>query len=136
EIERLAIAGEIRVSDIPELWNDLMEKNLGIKPKKHSEGVLQDIHWSNGSIGYFPTYTIGTIVAAQIREAVERDLGDLADHISRKNLNTIREWLREKIHRWGATYPPKHLIKIATGKDIEPKSYIKYLQRKYLERTI
>jgi len=136
EIERLAIAGEIRASDIPELWNDLMEKNLGIKPKRHSEGALQDIHWSNGSIGYFPTYTIGTIVAAQVREAMERDLGDLAGYISGKSLSIIKEWLKAKIHRWGATYPPKQLIKMAIGTDIEPTSYITYLHKKYIEKSI
>jgi molybdopterin converting factor small subunit len=89
---------------------------------------------SNGSIGYFPTYTIGTIVAAQIREAMERDLEDLAGYTSGKSLSTIKEWLKAKIHRWGATYPPKQLIKMAIGIDIEPTSYITYLQKKYIEK--
>jgi carboxypeptidase Taq len=132
EIEKLAIGGEIKASDIPELWSELSERYIGIKPKKHSEGVLQDIHWSSGAIGYFPTYTIGTIVAAQIRDAIEKDLGDLSSHISRKNLNIVKQWLKEKIHRWGATYPPKQLVKMAIGKDIDPTSYILYLEKKYL----
>jgi len=114
----------------------LMEKHLGIRPKRHSEGALQDIHWSNGSVGYFPTYTIGTIAAAQIKIAMERDLGGIYDYVSRKDLEPIKRWLREKIHRWGATYPPKQLVEMATGSDIDPTYFISYLEKKYLERSL
>ena len=134
EIERLAISGEIRADDVPELWSDLMEKYLGIKPKRHSEGALQDIHWSQGSVGYFPTYTLGTIIAALIRDAMERDLGELSNHIYSHNFTSINEWLRSKIHRWGSTYAPKELLKKSLGIDLDPKSYLSYLERKYIAK--
>jgi carboxypeptidase Taq len=136
EIERLAISGEINVNDMPEMWNDLMDRYLGIKPKKHSEGVLQDIHWSQGSVGYFPTYTLGTIIAAQLRDAMEKDLGSLYNYISTPNLAPIREWLRIKIHRWGSTYAPKELLKRSLGIDIDPTSYLSYLEKKYITKTL
>lgn len=136
EIERLAIAKEIRISDIPELWSSLFEKHLGVRPKNHSEGVLQDIHWSMGSVGYFPTYSIGTIVASQIREAMAREIPDLGEKIYSADFEPIRSWLREKIHRWGATYPPRELLKKALGSDIDPGSFIRYVEMKYVERSI
>jgi len=136
EIERLAIGGEISVKDIPELWGELMEKYVGIRPKRHSEGVLQDIHWSNGSIGYFPTYSLGTIVAAQIRDAMDRDLGGIYGHVSNLNFRAIRGWLGEKIHKWGSTYPPRELLRRFIGRDIDPESYLSYLEGKYIKKTI
>ncbi len=136
EIERLAIAGEIKAGDVPEMWNDLMERYLGIRPKRYSEGALQDIHWSNGYVGYFPTYTLGTLIAAQIRDAMEKDLGDLYSYIASLNFKPVREWLREKIHRWGSTYAPKDLLKRSLGINIDPESYLSYLERKYVSKTL
>lgn len=132
ELERMMISREIRVDELPELWNDYMDKYLGVRPERDSEGVLQDIHWSIGSIGYFPTYTIGTVLAAQIKRCLERDL-DLSSLIRRADLDPVKRWLREKIHRYGSVYPPRELIKRSLGEDIDPTAFTAYLERKYLK---
>ena len=132
EIEKLAIAGEIKVSDIPEYWNRTMEELLGVRPKTYSEGVLQDIHWSMGSVGYFPTYTLGNIVAAMMRKAMIHEI-KLYERITNKDFAAIREWQREKIHRYGAVYAPRELLKRSLGKDYSPEDLIEYLRDKYLK---
>ena len=131
-LEKALIEGSMEVSDLPSAWNDLMDKLLGVRPKNDAEGVLQDIHWSMGSIGYFPTYTLGTLAAAQIAEAIEKDLGSLEETIRGKEFGRLRDWLREKIHRWGATYPPKELLRRAVGEGYSADAFIRYIQRKYL----
>lgn len=132
EIEKLLLNGEIKTTDVPELWNENMEKYLGIKPKTYSEGVLQDIHWSQGSVGYFPTYTIGNVIAAQIRSYMLKDIPDFYDQIANLRFTNIKQWLRDKIHRWGSTYPPKELLKKAIGEEINPQYFLQYLEEKYL----
>lgn len=131
-LEKSLIEGSINVSDLPSAWNELMEKLLGVRPKNDAEGVLQDIHWSMGSIGYFPTYTLGTLAAAQIAETAEKELGSLEELIKEKEFGRLREWLREKIHKWGATYPPKELLRRAVGSGYRAEPFIKYIKSKYL----
>ncbi|MEM4717663.1 MAG: carboxypeptidase M32 [Desulfurococcaceae archaeon] len=131
ELEKLALVGEVKISDLPDIWNNYMEELLGIKPKTYSEGILQDIHWSMGSIGYFPTYTIGNIVAALMKNTIEAEIR-LEDIILSGDLHTIREWQREKIHKYGATFPPKELLQRALGACYEPEYLVKYLTKKYL----
>ncbi len=126
-LEKLMIAGEVKVADIPALWNEEMERLLGVRPKNDAEGVLQDIHWSHGSIGYFPTYTLGNVIAAQIRHA----MGKLDEMIAAGKFNEIKEWLRERIHRWGAVYPPKEIVRRATGETYNPTYLLNYLENKY-----
>ncbi|MGC8582148.1 MAG: carboxypeptidase M32 [Thermoproteus sp.] len=126
-LERLMVAGEVKVADLPALWNDEMEKLLGIRPRNDAEGVLQDIHWSHGSIGYFPTYTLGNVIAAQIRHA----FGPLEEAVAAGRFAEIKEWLREKIHKWGAVYPPKELVRRATGETYNPTYLLNYLESKY-----
>ncbi|MEZ0394192.1 MAG: carboxypeptidase M32 [Desulfurococcaceae archaeon] len=131
-IELALVGGEVRASDVPELWNDLYEKLLGIRPRNYSEGALQDIHWSMGSIGYFPTYSLGTVLAAQVGRKISAELGIGFDELTRDDLGRIREWLREKIHRWGMTYAPEELIRRALGEGYEPEHFIRYIEDKYL----
>lgn len=131
-LEKLLVAGEIKVSEVPELWDEETENLLGIRPKTHSEGVLQDIHWSQGSIGYFPTYTIGNIVSAQIRYYISNDLASFYNDISNLEFNSIKNYLREKIHRWGSAYEPKMLLKKSFGESMNAKYFIEYLKDKYL----
>ncbi|ADV64933.1 carboxypeptidase M32 [Desulfurococcus mucosus] len=131
QLEKLVIGGEVKVSELPELWSQMMDELLGVKPKTYSEGILQDIHWSMGSIGYFPTYTLGNLVAAQIRHVISGSM-DLREAISSKRFNDIQEWLRERIHRWGATYPPKELLRRMIGEEYNPEYFIKYIREKYL----
>ncbi|MEM1596178.1 MAG: carboxypeptidase M32 [Desulfurococcaceae archaeon] len=131
ELEKQALTGEVKIPDLPELWNDYMEKLLGIKPRTYSEGILQDIHWSMGSIGYFPTYTLGNIIAASMRYAMENEI-KLKEKIANSEFKIIQDWQRSKIHRYGSTYPPKVLLRKAIGVDYEPEHLIKYLSEKYL----
>ncbi|MEM3804857.1 MAG: carboxypeptidase M32 [Desulfurococcus sp.] len=130
-LEKLMIEGSVKAGDLPELWNSLMEELVGVKPKTYSEGVLQDIHWSMGSIGYFPTYTLGNIVAAQLRHHIEREL-KLSEKISRGEFESIREWLKNKIHRYGRTYPPKELLRMVFGEEYSVEPLVKYLKEKYV----
>ncbi len=134
KLEKLMIAGEVKVEELPELWNNTMDELLGIKPSTYREGILQDIHWSMGNIGYFPTYTIGNILSAQIAYHADRDLGGLKNLVSVLKLEPIREYLKEKIHRWGSTYEPKELIRRSFGEDINPRYFIEYLKSKFLSR--
>lgn len=133
ELERMLIAGEIKVDDLPELWNNYMEELLGIRPKTYKEGVLQDIHWSIAAIGYFPTYTIGNLLAAQIKARFEYERGGIERVIEKQEFNVVKEYLRDKIHRWGALYPPKELISRMLGEPLNPEYFIKYLESKFLK---
>lgn len=132
EIERQLIAGEIKVSDVPELWNDMMEKLLGIRPRNYSEGFLQDIHWSQGSIGYFPSYSLGTVLAAQIKAKLEAEVSPISKIIERGDFGAVRNWLKERIHRYGATYSPPELLMKSLGEYVNPEYYVRYIEEKYL----
>jgi len=132
ELEKLALTGEVKISDLPELWNNTMEELLGVKPKTYSEGILQDIHWSMGSIGYFPTYTLGNIVAAMARKTMIHEI-KLYDRIASGEFSVIREWQREKIHKYGAVYPPRELLKKSFGREYSPEDLVEYLVEKYLK---
>jgi len=131
-LEKLLIEGSAKVSELPELWNEELERLLGIRAKSYSEGVLQDIHWSMGSIGYFPTYSIGTLLSAQIMRKIEAEMPDVRRDVGRLRFRRIQKWLRERIHRYGSVYPPKELIRKALGEDLDPLVYVDYLERKYL----
>ncbi len=133
KLEKMLIAGEISVDDVPGLWNDMMEEYLGIRPPNDRLGVLQDIHWSGGSIGYFPTYSLGTVLSAQIKYYLEKNLGKLDQLIAEGRYEGIKEWLREKIHRYGSTYPPKILIEKAFGEKVNPDYYNRYIVEKFLK---
>ncbi len=136
ELEKLLITREVKVDDLPELWAEYMDKLLGVKPKSDKEGVLQDIHWSHGSIGYFPTYTLGNVIAAQVRVKAEEELRSLKDKILEGDFKSIREFLRERIHRYGSTYQPKVLVEKATGEPINPEYFNKYLDEKFIRKSI
>jgi carboxypeptidase Taq len=126
-LERLMIAGEVKVSQLPELWNDEMERLLGVRPRNDAEGVLQDVHWSHGSIGYFPTYTLGNVVAAMIYYKH----GKIRELVAEGNFAAVKEYLREKIHRWGSIYPPKELLLRSFGETYNAHYLVRYLDEKY-----
>jgi len=136
QLEKMMIAGEVGVDDLPRLWADMMEELLGVRPKSYRDGILQDIHWSYGSIGYFPTYTIGNVVSAQILAKADEELGGLHRLVEEGRFGEIRGYLREKIHQWGAVYPPKELVARATGEPVNPEYFNRYLHRKYIEKKI
>ena len=132
EIERDMLEGRLSVAELPEVWNEKMRHYIGVTPPNDALGVLQDIHWSMGSIGYFPTYAIGSILSAQFLHAYEEECGSIGDAIRGRRFDVIRKWQREKIHRWGSTYPPRELVKKASGEEINPEHFLRYLERKYL----
>ncbi len=130
EIEQELIAGELKVADVPQAWNDRYEKYLGIRPPSACDGVLQDIHWSAGLIGYFPTYTLGNLYAAQLMEAARVDLGDLDSQVKTGDFKPLLEWLRQRIHSFGQCYHPGELVQRACGKPLDAKPLINYLRQK------
>ncbi len=133
ELERLLIAGELKAADLPDAWNSKYQEYLAITPTKASEGVMQDVHWGAGLIGYFPTYTLGNLCAAQIYVAADRDLGDLNVMFEHGEFQALQAWLVENIHRHGRTFTPNELIQRATGEKLSSKALIEYLNRKYAD---
>lgn len=132
EIEELLINKKIKVKDLPEIWNDKMQELLGIRPQNDKEGVLQDVHWSYGYIGYFPTYSLGNLYSAQIAHKMKEEL-DIEYLISRGEFIEILNWLRKNIHIHGSLYYPNELINRVTSEDLNPDYFIKYIREKYTE---
>ncbi|QVL57253.1 MAG: carboxypeptidase M32 [Simkaniaceae bacterium] len=131
EIEKDFLSGSIDLKDLPKIWNEKMKDSLGIVPETDAEGCLQDVHWSFGLIGYFPTYALGNLYAGQLFETFKKDHPDFEKKISAGDLSFIRHFLLEKIHRFGRELPPLALIEKATGHPLSPKPYIDYLTKKY-----
>ncbi len=130
EIEKAVIAGEVEAKDIPMLWNKKYKEYLGVDVPSDKDGCLQDMHWSGGSLGYFPTYSLGSAYAAQIYHAMQKDI-DIEAQIRTGKITEIARWLREKLHKYGASKYPKELILLATGEPFNPEYYVEYLTRKY-----
>ena len=132
ELERDLLAGKLSVSDLPKAWDEKVESYLGIKVPNPAEGVLQDVHWAMGSIGYFPTYTLGNVIAAQFYQQARHEIPDLSQNIAVGNLSPLREWLREKIHQRGSILLPLQLLEEVCGSTLSVKPYLDYLKEKYL----
>ncbi|OTF10133.1 carboxypeptidase M32 [Halorubrum sp. SD612] len=133
EIERDLIRGDLDVEDVPEVWNDKYEEYLGIRPENDAEGCLQDIHWSHGNFGYFPTYSLGSVMAAQLFEAAEAEIDDLDAKIAEGEFGDLRDWLGENVHRHGARYETNELVVRATGEDFSADAFLDYVDEKYGE---
>lgn len=131
ELEKDLIAGTLSIRDLPDAWNAKMQAFLGITPKTNREGCLQDVHWSMGAFGYFPTYTLGNIYAAHLFTAFERDFPHWESKVAKGELAFIREWLHDKIYQYGRRYSSHDLLKLATGKDLSSQAYLSYLNNKY-----
>lgn len=133
ELEVALLEGSLEVSDLPEAWNEKMEQYLGVTPRDDAHGVLQDVHWSHGLFGYFPTYTIGNVLSVQIFESAVEAHPEIPEEISHGKFSTLLGWLRENIHRLGSKHDPKDLIKIATSRQMEAAPYLGYLKSKFGE---
>ncbi|MCQ3939052.1 MAG: carboxypeptidase M32 [Chloroflexi bacterium] len=131
ELEIGMVDGGIVIKDLPEIWNEKMREYLGITPPNDAQGVLQDIHWSYGSIGYFSTYALGNIVSAQLWERINKDIKNLDEQIRKGQFSELREWLREKVHKYGHKYDPQDLVQKITGSKIDSAAYVRYLTKKY-----
>jgi len=131
ELEDELIHGRIKVKDLPSLWRKRMKELVGIEPATDRDGVLQDVHWSAGLFGYFPTYTIGSMIAAQLYAAALRDIPDLEKSIAKGDCKPLLSWLRERIHNHGRRYSTKELVRRATGKEPCADDYVAYLAKKF-----
>ncbi|HEY5103281.1 MAG TPA: hypothetical protein VII70_10910, partial [Steroidobacteraceae bacterium] len=112
-----------------------MEQRLGVKPVNDMQGVLQDIHWAVGSFGYFPSYVLGAVIAAQLYESLRRELPQLDADLARGEFTNIFAWLRAHVHSLGAKMSTQDLMKAATGKPLSAVAYVRYVENKYLETT-
>ncbi|MBS1701465.1 MAG: carboxypeptidase M32 [Armatimonadetes bacterium] len=133
EIECAVLTDELKVKDMPEAWNAKYEEYLGVRPTTDSEGCLQDVHWSMGSIGYFPTYSMGNILSYQIWNSLEKDVNNPDELIAKGEFEPILGWLQAKIYSQGRKYTPKELILNATGEPMNAKYYLDGLGAKYRE---
>ena len=133
ELEIGMVEGNIAIKDLPEIWNTKMREYLGVTPPNDAKGVLQDIHWSGESIGYFSTYALGNLVSAQLWEKINKDIRGLDDQIRKGNFSELLGWLRAKVHVHGHKYDPQDLVQRITGSRIAPEPYVRYLTNKYSE---
>jgi carboxypeptidase Taq len=131
ELEIALMEGSLTVSDLPQAWNERFESFLGVVPSDDANGVLQDVHWSGGMIGYFPTYSLGNVIAAQLWEKIQSDIPDLEKQIASAKFDALLGWLRENIHRPGAKFEPLELLRKVTGQGLEAEPYLRYLEEKY-----
>jgi len=133
ELECDILENKLAIKDLPEAWNAKYAEYLGITPKNDAEGCLQDVHWSQGSIGYFPTYSMGNLLSYQIWNALRKDLGETDLLIEKGEFQPILQWLQEKIYSQGRKYKPKDLVMRVTGKPMGAEDYLAGLDKKYRE---
>lgn len=131
EIENALLEGRVSVAELPDLWNTKMEEYLGVAPPSDADGVLQDIHWSLGAIGYFPTYALGNLMSTQIFNAASRALGDMNALIREGRFDELLGWLREHIHRFGRTRDALDILEDATGRGLSADGWLAYVRSKY-----
>ena len=131
ELEIALMEGDLQVDDLPGAWQERMMDYLGVAPPNDADGVLQDVHWSSGIFGYFPTYSLGNLVSAQLWEAIQDELPGLDDQVRSGEFGNLLEWLRENVHRHGAKFKPQELVERITGSRISPEPYLNYLTEKF-----
>lgn len=133
ELEKAIFNGDAGINELPVLWNKKYRESLGVIPQTDAEGILQDMHWSSGNFGYFPSYALGNLYGAQFMHALKKDCPDIDQRIERGDLLTLKEWLGRHIHRHGAVYLPGELIERVTGQPLTAKYFIDYLNGKYAD---
>jgi len=132
ELEKALITGDIKVADLPGLWSDKYNELLGIRPNDLADGVLQDVHWSMGAVGYFPSYSVGTAYGSQLIHTIKKSV-DIDAVIKKEDLSPITNWLKENIHEKGILLMPDELLKQATGETFNPNYYVDYLTEKFTD---
>jgi carboxypeptidase Taq len=134
ELEQEMLAGSTRLEELPEAWNARMKQYLGVDVPDDGNGVLQDVHWSLGYVGYFPTYVIGSIVSVQIWERITQAIPDLEEQIAQGEFGALRDWLREHLHRHGRKFTPRETLKRVVGTEkVDPAPFVAYVRRKFGE---
>ncbi len=131
ELEQALMEDDLAIADLPSAWNDRMKEYLGITPPDDASGVLQDIHWSAGLVGYFPTYALGNLIACQWWEKIQGDVPDLEEQIAAGDFHSLLTWLQDKIYQHGSKFKPVELIKRITGGGLSAEPYLAYLGRKF-----
>jgi len=130
ELEKALITGDIKVADLPGLWSDKYNEIIGLRPNDLADGVLQDVHWSCGYVGYFPSYSVGTAYGAQMIHTIKKSV-DIDAAVRNEDLSPVTGWLKKHVHEQGALLSPDELLIKATGELFEPKYYTDYLTEKY-----
>ena len=133
ELEIELLEGGLDVNELPNQWNKKYKELLGVTPKNDSEGCLQDVHWSEGSFGYFPSYLLGHIISSQLTETMEGTLGSIEDKIESGDVNSLLTWLRENVHHYGRKVNAEELVKEVSGMELSAKFFLDYLEKKVEE---
>jgi carboxypeptidase Taq len=133
ELELALIEGRLSVADLPAAWDEATHRLLGLEVPDVLHGVLQDIHWGAGMLGYFPTYTIGNLMSAQLWRAIALDVPAIDEQLAAGEFGPLREWLRENIHRHGRKYDTRELLRRATGEELSVEPLLVYLETKLLD---
>jgi len=131
ELELGLLRGELEARHLPEAWNESMRSTIGLTPPDLATGAMQDVHWASGLMGYFPTYTLGNLYAAQLYEAAERDMGNLEAQFAEGSFAPLLGWLRDKVHVHGGRFVPRELMRRATGTELGHEAFMGYLENKY-----
>ena len=131
ELEQALISGDLPAKDLPDVWNETFKRFFGLVPPDNAQGCLQDVHWSAGLIGYFPTYSLGNLYAAQFFEQAREDLGDLDTQFGQGEFGSLKDWLVDKIHLQGMRYPAPVLVEKVTGQPLSHKPLMDHLRNKY-----
>jgi carboxypeptidase Taq len=136
ELELALLEGRLEVDDLPGAWNEGMHRLLGVEVPDDRRGVLQDVHWAAGHFGYFPTYTLGNLIAAQLWEQLRADLPEVEDDLARGEFAPVREWLREHVHRHGRKFTQRELLRRATGQELSVAPFLAYLEAKLADAGV
>jgi carboxypeptidase Taq len=130
ELEQELVSGRLAVRDLPDAWNARFEELVGLEVPNDRLGCLQDVHWSGGGFGYFPTYQLGNVLSVQIAEKAREAIPDLDEHFERGDFSALHEWLRENLYVHGRKFTPAETIERVTGGPIDPQPYLRYLRDK------
>ena len=130
-MERDYFAGKIRIEEFEEIWNEKYREYLGVVPQNAAQGVLQDIHWASGHVGYFQSYALGDLYAAQFRHKMLQDRPDAYSRVAKGDFSGINQWCLEQIHQYGRTYTPGQMLQKATGEPLNPQYLLEYLKEKF-----
>ena len=133
ELEVDLLEGNLQIKDLPDAWNSKMNRYLGVIPSDDAVGVLQDVHWSHGLIGYFPTYALGNLVSVQFYQQAQKAVPTIVAEIEEGKFSSLLAWLREHVHQHGRKFMPEELVKKETGEFISAEPFIQYLKAKYSE---
>jgi carboxypeptidase Taq len=133
ELEHALLSGQLTVDDLPAAWNDKMVSYLGVVPSDDRQGCLQDIHWTMVGFGYFPTYALGNLYAAQFYDAAAAQIPDLAAQLASGEITSLMAWLRENVHRHGRKLSPDEIVHRATGMPLNHTAFVRYATKKFKE---